>query len=369
MLSRSTVLAALPAPLAQSLSQHFDRTRAAFADALAAGAIEAMVLSGGYGRAEGGVATAADGSPCLFNDLDYFVFTRNPHDAGLLRRIRQWEVDESDRIGIDVEAVCIRMEQIDASGRSMMFYDFLHRHCVILGEPDAIASRFAPPPHGYIAPVEATRLLWNRGSGLWFARVDLHLPQTPERARLIHRNQAKALLGLGDAWLCLQGKYRPMVAERTAAMASATGVPDLLAQWHATGAAFKQRPTPPPTHAEMAQLQAQLASAWLTLFLQVESARLGVAVADAASYSDLKRRLFPDAPVGKNLLLSLRDRLRRGGYLSPAWDYPRGALQRALPLLLSDPIDFNRVSRHLGARCHDLASANAPYRKWWQYYS
>lgn len=369
MLAQRAVLDTLPAPLAELLSAHFVRTKQRLTPLLQSGKIAAVILAGGYGRAEGGVASTGEQTARLFNDLDYFVFCDNPGDSELLQAIRSWEVDESPALGIDVEAVCIRPQQVEASGASMMFYDLLHGHCVVLGPADFLQSRFPLPPHGRIAAIEATRLLWNRGSGLWFARVDLEQASSPIVDAVIHRNQAKALLGLGDAWLSLNGLYRPLVAERRALMASAETAPEHIRRWHAEGADFKRHPTPAPERSILQSRQEELAAAWSSLFLQVESQRLGVPLKDGHSYSLLRKRLFPQSPVLKNCLLALRDRLQRGGCLQPVWDYPRSALQRALPLLLAPDIDFRMVQSHLGSGARDVQSTQQLYRKWWHHYS
>jgi hypothetical protein len=214
-----------------------------------------------------------------------------------------------------------------------------------------------------------TRLLWNRGSGLLYARVDLDAMDANARAAVIHRNQAKVLLGLGDAWLALHGRYRPLVAQREQQMAQAPDVPARLRQWHAEGAAFKRRPTAPPELAAMRALQVELTPAWMALFFAVESQRMGQPIESATRYARLRRRLFPDSAVWRNYLLVLRDRLRRGGHLSPVWDYPRAALQRALPLLLAEEPDLTAVRQLLGHACTDLARSCAIYRKWWEFYS
>jgi hypothetical protein len=369
MLTRQAVLDALPSSLRERLAAHFERSHQFFAEDLATGRLDALVLAGGYGRAEGGVATDAAGQPALYNDLDYFLLSRHPADRRLRARVRQWEATESGHLGIDVEAVCIGLGQIEPSGRSMMYYDFLHYHSVIIGPDDYVRRRFAAPPHGCIAPVEATRLLWNRGSGLLFARADLALDESPARALVIHRNQAKVKLGLGDAWLALRGQYRPHVADRETVMAQACGLPPELREWHAQGAAFKRRPSRPPPYAQMKLVQSQLASAWLTLFLEVESTRTGCGLTGSRAYAALPQRLFPESPVWRNFMLGMRDRIRRGGMLTPSWDYPRGALQRALPLLLEAEPDFAAVQRFLGRSCADLATSCAVYRTWWHHYS
>ena len=67
----------LPAELDTQLEAHFERSRAFFL-ALGERCPEALILGGGYGRGERGVVRDLEGRPCFFNDLDYFVFTKQP---------------------------------------------------------------------------------------------------------------------------------------------------------------------------------------------------------------------------------------------------------------------------------------------------
>ena len=74
---------------------------------------------------------------------------------------------------------------------------------------------------------------------------------------------------------------------------------------------------------------------------------------------------LPPQVKAKNPALALRDRLKRGAFLRPAGDYPRGALMRALPCLLA--ADEARALRFLPAAVTGETLADF-YFRWWQQY-
>ena len=191
----------LPPELFEKLEAHFQRTKDYF-ESLGSFAPEAVVLGGGYGRAEGGVYRTETGESALFNDLDYFIFTNRPEQAELLSAVHVWERDESKLLGIDVEGKCLPVSDVEAADRSMMFFDLVSGHLVVAGPEDYLTPyrKLANPET--IDAVESTRLLWNRGSGLYFALCDL---SARENLDLVHRNQSKVKLALGD---CLVGYSR-----------------------------------------------------------------------------------------------------------------------------------------------------------------
>jgi hypothetical protein len=55
--------------------------------------------------------------------------------------------------------------------------------------------------------------------------------------------------------------------------------------------------------------------------------------------------------------------------LSPCFDYPRGALQRALLALLSDSGDLSAVEKSFNRSLPNLSAAAEHYTKWWMHYS
>jgi len=355
----------LPAELQENLDAHFVRTREHF-QGLGSAQPDAIILGGGYGRGEGGIAVDASGQSRFFNDLDYFVFTEEPQNPTLLSAVADWEKRESDLLGIDVEGKCLPQSQLNETPTSMMFFDLVSSHQVVLGPPDFLEPYRKQTNPQTIARIEATRLLWNRGSGLLFARADL---LAGESLDIVHRNQAKAKLAMGDALLTIRGLYRPFVRERQLLLREEADIHPRIAALHEEGTAFKLRPTRTPDVATLQETQAELTALWISAFLEVESARLGVRFHDAGAYAKYRGRLFPETNPLRNLLLALRDRLKRNGNLRPATDYPRGALQRALVLLLEPEPDFRQTSRLFSQSILDLNQAARLYTKWWHHYS
>ncbi|MFT4900741.1 MAG: hypothetical protein ACI81V_000007 [Lentimonas sp.] len=355
----------LPAGLDAQLTAHFERSRQYF-QSLGTACPQALILGGGYGRNEGGVAANAAGAPCFFNDLDYFVFTDRPRDAALLTAVQRWERAESKLLGVDVEAKCLARCDLAQTGESMMFFDLVLGHTVVLGPGDFLQSYRSLAQAESIHAIEATRLLWNRGSGLLFARVDLEAGRDLE---VVHRNQSKVKLALGDAWLTVRGLYQSHACERHKVLCEQVDVAARIKELHQCGLAFKLNPTRAPELAELERIQVELVAHWRRCFLEVEAVRLATSFADSAGYVTYPQRLFPARSLWRNLLLSARDRLRRGGALRPLGDYPRGALQRVLLALLEAEPDYLKVSRLLGTPVFSLSAAVAVYRKWWEFYS
>jgi len=361
------VLSAVPLPdsLDVALQAHFERTRAFFTK-LGATSPEAMILGGGYGRGEGGIATDAAGEPAFFNDLDYFIFTNEPCNTALNDAVRQWEKDESVLLGIDVEGKCLPCSDLDATSGSMMFFDLVMAHTQIMGPDDYLAPYLPLAKAESIAAIEATRLLWNRGSGLFFAKADL---ATESNLSVVHRNQAKAKLALGDALLTIRGKYRPYVRERQALLQVEAAIDPRIVALHEEGTAFKLHPTATPSLEVIQATQLVLTEIWSACFIEVESKRLGHQFKDSSDYIKYGGKLFPETATWRNYLLALRDQLKRGGRLSPSNDYPRGALQRVLLSLLAEPADLIAAGQSMGTSLADLQTAAHHYTRWWGYYS
>ena len=354
--------------LEHRLESHLARMRQSFAEH---GWQGALVLGGGYGRGEGGVMQEPDGAG-FANDLDYFLFDEVPDAPRLQAWCRQIERAESAALGIDVEIKCLRADSIGDPSRSMMFADLVAGHVVVAGDGGFLARLREGLDFSLIEPAEATRLLWNRGSGLFFSRCRMG---RDDGMKFVIRNHAKMKLALGDAWLCLNGQYTSKCRERGARLTTA-GLPDELAglrQWHAEGVAFKFEPfaggrTWPQLEAESQQLIA----AWGALYLTVEQRRLQRHLAGFTEYLALPRLLFRPS-FTRNLALALRDKLKRGGGIRPLGDYPRAGLMRALPCLLG--LTSGGVAQAGWFLPHASGDASQPrtwepvYAKWWAYYA
>jgi hypothetical protein len=354
--------------LVEKLEAHFQRVRAEFSGK---GFTGTLILGGGYGRGEGGVMMDG-GGPAFSNDLDYFLFHQSPSDPALDSWCREIERRESPLLGIDVEIKCLRPASIGDASRSMMFADLVAGHVVVAGNGDFLSDMRENLDFSRIDPEEATRLLWNRGSGMFFSRC--RMGKNDELGYVI-RNHAKLKLALGDAWLCIHGKYTPRCRERALALAGTpvpVEIPNLM-KWHAEGVEFKFHPfSKGRTWDDLTEEGEQLVAAWGRIYLAVEEHRLGRKFSDFHDYLGV-RRLLPASSLARNLALALRDRLRRGNCLRPVVDYPRAALMRALPCLLGlssgGVADACRFLPTPNGDSKQIANWQPVYSKWWAHYA
>jgi hypothetical protein len=354
--------------LESRLESHFERVRDSF---VAHGWPGSLVLGGGYGRGEGGVMQRQE-AVGFSNDLDYFLFDDAPGGQRLQAWCRRIEGEESESLGIDVEIKCLRADSLGDPSRSMMFADLVAGHVVVAGDAAFLTRLQAGLDFSRIEPEETTRLLWNRGSGLFFSRCRMG---RDEALPFVLRNHAKVKLALGDAWLCLHGQYTSRCRERAARLATAA-LPAAfsgLRQWHAEGVAFKFCPFAEGlTWSQLEEESRHLVEAWGRLFLTVEADRLQRPVTSFAQYLAWPR-LMRRSPLIKNLALALRDRLKRGACIRPLGDYPRAGLMRALPCLLGlNPGGVAEAGRFLPSPAGDPSlpeTWEGTYAKWWANYS
>lgn len=346
--------------------------------------VEALVLAGGYGRGEGGVFRRAEGAVAeLYNDLEFFLFLKAGAEEGAAAGwCEKWEKSGTAELGIDVEFKRERAAAVAEGAPTMFLQDLVQGHRVVWGSGGLLAeapARLRDP--GALPASEVTRLLFNRGSGLWFARLRLEGGRA-EDCGFVERNHMKARLALGDAVLALAGRHHGLCEERGRRIAAGGfATPPgwaRVAAWHAEGVAFKLRPRHRARSlAELAGAQAELTAAWLEVFLWVEGKRLGRAFGSAKEYAGAAGRLFPETGRLRNVALNARDRLKRGEALPVCgWmDYPRAALQRALVAALAGG------AAGAGAKAGDGAKAGAAcigvadtefsgaYARWWGRYN
>ena len=331
----------------------------------------ALVLAGGYGRGEGGVFRTDEGAPAEFyNDLEFFLFLGDGADAAAAAHwCKGWEKSGTAELGIDVEFKRDAAEVLRSGRPTMFWHDLLQGHRIVWGDGGLLAG--APArlrDSAGLPPEEATRLLFNRGSGLWFARLRLEGGDAKDHG-FIERNHMKARLALGDAVLALAGRHHGLCEERARRIAAGgfatpTGWARIVV-WHAEGVVFKLRPRHRANNAaELSAAQTELTAAWLEVFLWVEGKRLGRDYVVPTDYAETSGRLFPATPVLRNVALHLRDRLKFSEAL-PGWtDYPRATLQRALVAALAGgAVDG---ARRLGVAEGDFAAA---YARWWGRYN
>jgi hypothetical protein len=339
--------------------------------------IGAIVLGGGYGRGEGGVwRDASEKNPDLYNDLDFFLFSDRPGDVDLRAWVKAEEDLWTERLGIHVDFAILPPQVLDGASESMMLTDLVMGYRSVFG-----AVKFVEVAAQYVNPSrlplwEATRLLWNRGSGLFFARCRI-AEKSQEAGEFVERNQQKLALALGDALLCLAGEHDPSVSERGRRFAALTlehfawnddSQSDRLHKLHRQAVAFKMRPRPVESNWDLwRKRDEELAQLWGTVFLCVEEARLGRNFADLSAYANDRQRLVPETSAIKNLLISIRDRKRYGASLKPVWDYPRGTLMRCLAAIHGGNTELANTLLP-AAVGKEIPSLETCYTNWWDRY-
>lgn len=365
-------------PVRNELQQHFQRLREVLESRpLAAGNIVGIALGGSYGRGEGGLLQHSEGSRSLYNDLNYVAFCRRKNDSATEEVLREIEKRESLRLGIDVEITRLIESDLGTDpSQSMMFFDLILGYEMIWGI-DVLRRFVGQMDPARISKEEATRLLWNRASGLYFAKCAIELGRD---INFIQRNHQKCALALGDAILATRGKYISAEAERLSRfqeLAASDPWLNVLLPIYKEAVDFKMRPHLRVMSWEMMRAENEaLTELWKMVFLELEGGRIGCHFASLTDYANQKGRLFPRMPRWKALSLACRDSLLHGACLRPVSDYPRGALIRALCYLLSYDDDSTAALKKLipGLRIYpdDLPKAHdwqPVYEDWWRRYS
>lgn len=340
--------------------------------------LEALLLGGGYGRGEGGVLRRGQ-TDAPYNDLEFFLFIKGPtlvNERRYRPGIHELEARMTQALGIDVELKILSKQQFDRQPTTMFYYDLVQGHHVLCGPSDFLFGH----PHGNPSAIpahEATRLLFNRFSGLLYAAD--RLQRTPFHAHdadFVFRNLAKAKLAMGDALLTLEGAYHWSCGERGRRLGHLKwgNLPAAtLQQLHLEGLQFKLHPSQPALDREqlLAQWEALLPLAWQT-WQWVEARRLQQSLPDPKSYARFPGSLCPETSPLKNALLRLRQFGVKGWKHHPL-RYPREALLRSLALLLWEQDRFEENRRDLERELqHPLAQwqdAAVVYEKLWHRYN
>ena len=339
-----------------------------------AGEVAFLLLAGGYGRGEGGIFDQG-GRRSLYNDLEFYLVLK----AGTgWKEAGKWCQEESHigerETGIEVEFKILGLGALRKAEPSMFYYDLLAAHRLVFGDAALVAGLPERLRDGAKIPAhEAARLLFNRGSGLFYSRFLMEVEGGRGDLTFVERNHAKARLAFADAvlainkcysWSCLMRQKR--LAERLDYRPANF---EQLVAWHESAVEFKFHPRHEGVGMDvLMERQQALLAAWREVFLWVESIRLGREFRSAQDYAFCKGRLFPEFPVARNLALHARDRLRRGKGPGGWMDYPRAPLQRSLALLLAGDWEGTRGVLGLG-RGATKREIYDEYRKWWGYYN
>jgi hypothetical protein len=309
----------------------------------------ALVMMGGYGRAEGGYVMTADG-PAPYNDYDYFVVVRHAARgvrAKIQARLQQVAHDMEHRVGVEVDFALLREERLARAEHSLMNTEMRWGHRVVAGQADVL---LAMPPMSFdtLPPGEITRLMLNRGTLLLMNQQRLKQGGLDAAAReVFFKYLFKAVLACGDARLALARRYHPSYPvklqrlEAAAGGIQAAGLQDFDQFLALYRLAYRHKFH--PDYAEFANeaqgdWQARVLRIWLTTLRAFEIHRLGSAFANWTAYCRCDVGKGQGGGVMRNLAVNARDfgpaeLLRRPGR---SVRYPRERLIAALPMLLSE---------------------------------
>lgn len=345
--------------------------------------LDALVLGGGYGRGEGGVLKTESGAR-PYNDLEFYVFLNgnpllNERKYGV--ELRELGDRLSPAAGLHVEFKIDSLEKLRTAQVSMFTYDLAAKHRIILGDDNTFQGCEHHLQSENIPLSEATRLLFNRCTGLLLAK-ELMAGQklTLEQSDFIGRNLAKAQLALGDAVLTVFGQYHYSAAERNqrlSRLALADPPPSLalIRQHHGLGVAFKLRPKQSSESLDYFEKQHREISALASaLWLWTESRRLDCSFANVRDYAFNSREKCLGPSGWRNYLLNLKTFGPGVAFDGKAARYPRERLFNSLPLLLwngelsKEPDVKLHLQRQLRTEASDWQGLVAAYKQIWPAY-
>lgn len=256
------------------------------------GDLEAIMLSGGFGRGEGGVLRRPEGRIHIVNDFNVDIVYREP----LGRLASKLKVQFMHRRALAVLAEKLAdefgMKQVDLTLRGLHSmsverprladFDMRYGHRLLWGASDP-CDAMRPFHADEIDPFEGTWLLRNRAVGLVLARLYLEQPGAlrPEHRENFYIEINKSALAMGDALWILSGRYDVSYAKRKRDFGAlaALGCPafDELAAMYDRAAEYKLRPVEDQYPGEApVDLWQRLAAAHVRVFLWFDSVRLGM---------------------------------------------------------------------------------------------
>ena len=196
-----------------------------------------VVLGGSYGRGDGGVRLDRENG-ILYNDLDFFVFSRNKNsgDELLLKKIAE-KYEKELKVDVDFSRI-MGVSDIKNNARRLMMQELKRGYRHIAGE-DLLNEYLPELPADKLPFSEACRLLLNRGMGLLLAGEKIAGNSTD--TDFILRNLNKAILGAGDAFLIARGQYKWNLAERLT-MINSSPLSDDCKKLYTQAVEFKKSP-------------------------------------------------------------------------------------------------------------------------------
>jgi hypothetical protein len=202
----------------------------------------AVLISGGYGRGEGGVELK-QGQETLHNNLDLIWVTPQAGKVALIReKLAQEALHFQRNHGVTLDTFVIDEAHLRRLPCLVMLYDMREGHRQLLGQPNYLQKNIAYGVQD-ILPSDMRNLLVNRGALLLINRWLLRLGKpTPELRKQIVRHAMKAIIGMGDSLLFMRGEYHWSYLEKARRMQLAVDLPLNLRKAYNQASEFRFRP-------------------------------------------------------------------------------------------------------------------------------
>jgi len=275
------------------------RVAETLAGALRRRTYRAVVMTGSYGRGEGGVLVE-DGYERPHNNFDLLIISRGGVGPSELKR----RADEAlgpliEEFGIGIDIGCVSERQISRAPCLVMWYDTRFGHKTLLGD-----DQFVPSLRHFtredIADWDVRNLLANRGTLLVInqlllqrAKIDGH------EQRLVIRHAMKGIIGYGDALLFFLGDYDWSYREKQRRMRQAERVSSNFRALYDEAIEFRFRPRYADyLTRDLAAWNSRLLSELREVHLRCEALRLGI---PELRWDDYGRRGFSRALVERGV--------------------------------------------------------------------
>ena len=316
--------------------------------ALAGKRTSAVILTGGYGRGEGGVSMR-EGRMSPVNDYDLFIIADGvalPLFWHMRSKLRTLSHQLAERIGIGVDLALFRKESLPFLKPTLFWYETKMGHQVLLGNPRILDAVPTVTP-SQIPLAEGARLLLNRGAMLLDALSRLRQQKesgefAQDDTRRILTACWKAILSWGDCILLAQGEYHYLYRTRERAFLALSlpdGAPNSEDLKPLYQQAIRFKLFPDSTKVPLTDFEA-----WVHGVVErhegilrwFERMRLGGNFENWREYAEMRK--FPLMGPGEAIKNIVRNCLRfktANGFRAWQWllSHPEGRLLSTLPLL------------------------------------
>ena len=197
----------------QQIANLVDQAVTVIHDELPAGKTRALLLTGSYGKGEGGIVRE-DNHEKPHNDLDFLLVTdglRRSERESLKAKIDEQLDPLRNEVGVGLVLGSASLSQIRFGKGRIGWYEICHGHQTLLGD-DAFLRTVKHQNVESIPANDVYQMVVNRGTLLVIN--DLLMPEREAYRETIVKHLFKAIIGFGDALLFLHGRYHWSYLER-----------------------------------------------------------------------------------------------------------------------------------------------------------